>query len=273
MFKKGWKQADAIVIVARNFVSTADGVAGQDAKSELVLEVHPEGEEPFRAEAKISFLGFSMKQRRMTPPAVGETIRVEYDPKSHDVKVLPDEKHDRKAIKKQTADDFQSALDAPIGSAPPMRTDVANALRAAGLGDVVDGGTITPDAQCGTVLSGPPRIVVQSGAEPPVEVPLHAMDPSLGGAAGILANGLPCRATVLAVVPLAGQKTSTGEDATGLVLTVTIAGQPPHQAQTGMYVPPAALGRLAPGSELVGKAVVGNNDAIAIDWNAFISTQ
>jgi hypothetical protein len=244
MFGKGWKQADAIVIAARNFVSTADGIAGQDSKSELVLEVHPDDGEAFRAETKISYLGFNMKERRMTPPVVGETLRVEYNPK-HQVKVLLDEAHDRKAIEKQRADDFQAALDAPIG--------------VAAVGD--------------SAAAGPSQILVQSGDEAPVAVPLHAMDPALGGAAGILANGVPCRATVLAVVPLAGQKTSTGEDATGLVLSVVVSGQSPYQAQSGMYVPPAALSLLTPGVELVGKAVVGNNDAVAIDWNAFITSQ
>jgi hypothetical protein len=68
----------------------------------------------------------------------------------------------------------------------------------------------------------------------------------------------------------AGQKTSTGEDATGLVLSVTIPGLDPYQAQVGMYVPPAALALLAPGIELPGKALTGNNDAVAIDWTAFL---
>jgi hypothetical protein len=110
-----------------------------------------------------------------------------------------------------------------------------------------------------------------SDGEEPVEVTSHPIDPAVGGAAGIRANGVPCRATVLAVVPLTGHKTSAGEDATGLVLSVTIEDHPPFQAQTGMYVPPAAMPRLAPGVELVGKAIVGHNDAVAIDWNAFMN--
>ena len=150
MFHRGWKQADATVIVARHFVSTATDVAGLDSKSELVIEVHP-----------------------------------------------------------------------------------------------ADG-------------------------EQPVEVTSHAMDPSVGGLAGIRTNGVACRAIVLAIIPLPGQKTSAGEDATGLVLSVTINGQAPFQAQTGMYVPAAALDRLAPGDELDGKALPGKNDAVAIDWNTYL---
>jgi hypothetical protein len=96
------------------------------------------------------------------------------------------------------------------------------------------------------------------------------MHPSVGSVAGILANGVVCRATVLAIIPLPGQKTSAGEDATGLVLSVTIAGQAPFRARTSMYVPAAALDRLAPGDELDGKALPGTNDAVVINWNTYL---
>ncbi|MGZ4671700.1 MAG: hypothetical protein ACXVLX_16030 [Ilumatobacteraceae bacterium] len=270
MFRRGWKQADATVIVARNFVSTADGLAGMDSKSELVIEVHPSDGEAFRSEAKISYLGVNLKQRRMSPPEVGETIRVEYDPKSHDVKVLLDETHDRKMIAKQKDDAFRSALDAPIGSAAPMRADVAAALDRAGLGDLLHGATTSTGSHGEIVIESAPQVLVQSDGEEPVTVTSHPLDPSFGGAAGIMANGVPCTAVVLAVVPLPGQKTSMGEDATGLVMLVTVPGFDPYQAQTGTYVPPAALALLAPGVELTGKAIVGTNDAVAIDWAAFM---
>jgi len=270
MFRRGWKQADASVIVAHNFVSTADGIAGRDSSSDLVVEVHPDDGQAFRAEVKISYLGFNLKQRRMSPPEVGDTIRVEYDPKSHDVKVLLDEAHDRKALKQQKEDDFKAALDAPVGTAAPVRTDVAAALARAGLGDMLAGATVTAGPNGETLIQTAPQVLVQSDGEEPVAVPSHAMDPSVGGAAGILANGVPCSAVVLAVIPLPGQKTSTGQDATGMVMSVTIPGFDPFQAQTGMYVPPAALARLTPGTELAGKAINGNNDAVAIDWDAFL---
>jgi hypothetical protein len=53
-------------------------MAGMDSSSDLVVEVHPDDGESFRAEVKISYLGFNFKQRRMSPPEVGDTIRVEY---------------------------------------------------------------------------------------------------------------------------------------------------------------------------------------------------
>jgi hypothetical protein len=55
-------------------------------------------------------------------------------------------------------------------------------------------------------------------------------------------------------------------------MSVTIAGQIPYQAQCGAYVPPAALAKLTPGAELVGTALPGNNDAVVIDWNAFLAS-
>lgn len=70
-----------------------------------------------------------------------------------------------------------------------------------------------------------------------------------------------------------GPSAATGEDATGMVMSVTIPGFDGFQAQSGMYVPPAALSRLTPGVELAGKAMPGTNDAVAIDWNAFLNAQ
>ncbi len=270
MFRRGWQQADATVIVARNLVSTGDGLAGMDSKSELVIEVHPADGNGFRAEAKISYLGVNLKQRRMTPPEVGDTIRVEYDPMSHDVKVLLDETHDRKTLARQKDDAFQAALDAPIGSAAPLRTDGAEALAKAGLGDLLQGATTSVGSHGEILIETAPQVLVQSDGEEPVAVTSHALDPSFGGAAGIQANGVPCSAVVLAVIPLPGQRTSMGEDATGLVMSVTVPGLDPYQSQTGMYVPPAALALLAPGVELVGKAIVATNDAVVIDWSAFL---
>lgn len=261
------------MIVARNYVSTAADMAGMDSHSDLIIEVHPDGDDAFRAEAKISYLGLNFQQRKMTPPDVGDTIRVEYDPKDHDVKVLLDATHNRKAVAKETDAAFRAALNAPVGSAPPMRADVARALESAGLGDLLDGATIGPGGAIENVITTPPQVFVQSDGEEPVALPTHAVDPSVGGAVGILANGVACRATVLAVIPLPGQKVSTGEDATGLVMLVSVAGQAPYQAQTGAYVPPAALAILAPGDELEGKTMPGINDAVAIDWNAFLSSR
>lgn len=54
MFRKAWKEADAMVIVAHHFVSTAEGEAGVDSRSDLVVEVHPVGDAPFRADTKIT---------------------------------------------------------------------------------------------------------------------------------------------------------------------------------------------------------------------------
>lgn len=55
MFHRGWKEADATVIVARDYVSTAENIAGLDSSSDVVVEVHPEGDDAFRAEAHISY--------------------------------------------------------------------------------------------------------------------------------------------------------------------------------------------------------------------------
>jgi hypothetical protein len=105
---------------------------------------------------------------------------------------------------------------------------------------------------------------------PTEEAALHALDPTIGGTAGPLASGVPCRAVLLAVLPL-DAKTMAGEDATGLILSVTIVGQPPHQAQVGAYVPPEARYLLVAGRDLPGTVIAGGTDAVTIDWAAALA--
>jgi hypothetical protein len=105
---------------------------------------------------------------------------------------------------------------------------------------------------------------------PTEEAALEALDPTIGGSAGPLASGVPCRAVLLAVLPL-DAKTMKGEDATGLILSVTVVGQPPHQAQVGVYVPPEARYLLVAGRDLPGSVTAGGNDAVTIDWVAALA--
>jgi hypothetical protein len=79
-----------------------------------------------------------------------------------------------------------------------------------------------------------------------------------------------CRAILLGVVSL-DAKTSTGQDATGLVLSVTVVGCAPYQAQVGLYVPPEAVTLLNLGADLPAKALPAQTDAVAIDWAAALA--
>jgi hypothetical protein len=105
---------------------------------------------------------------------------------------------------------------------------------------------------------------------PTEEAAIHALDPSIGGSAGLLTSGVPCRAVLLAVLPI-DAKTSGGEDATGLILSVTVIGQPPHQAHVGVHVPPEAHHLLVAGRDLPARATADGVNSVAIDWPAALA--
>jgi hypothetical protein len=105
---------------------------------------------------------------------------------------------------------------------------------------------------------------------PTEEAAIHALHPTIGGNAGLLTSGVPCRAVLLAVLPLDAQ-TPAGEDATGLVLSVTIVGQPPHQLQVGVHVPPDARQLLVAGRDLPARATADGVESVTIDWPAALA--
>jgi hypothetical protein len=75
---------------------------------------------------------------------------------------------------------------------------------------------------------------------------------------------------LLAVLPL-DAKTSAGEDATGLILSVTIVGQPPYQAKVGLHVPPEARHLLVAGRDLPAMATADGVESVTIDWAAALA--
>jgi hypothetical protein len=108
--------------------------------------------------------------------------------------------------------------------------------------------------------------------EPSEAMPvIHTADPSVGGTAGLLASGVPARAILLGVVDLGEATTSTGKPATGLVLSVTVAGRSPYQAQAGLFVPPEAASLLNIGADLPAKALPDMINMVAIDWDAALA--
>jgi len=240
MFGREWHEAPATVIVAQNYQSQNENTSGRPSHSDLVLEVHPADQPSFRAQATIHMLGRQPDLHHYLPPQPGETVHVRFTDE-HQVEVLLDDTHDRRVLDRSESDAFQAALQAPVGSG----------LGAAATAD--DPASNRPET-----------------ADGGQDLPLTRADPALGGSAGILRDGVLCHAVVLAAFPL-GQQTATGQDATGLVLEVTVPGEQPFQAQIGIYVPPEAAHLLASGTVLPARAVQGNMNAVTIDWAAAVA--
>jgi len=74
-----WIKTEGVVVATRDTGSKQFGTWRQ----EYVVEVHPQGEAPFRAAIKWPFV--DMPGADFWPPSNGETIGIEYDPKNHNV--------------------------------------------------------------------------------------------------------------------------------------------------------------------------------------------
>ena len=111
MFGHDWQQAEAKIVKAA-FVP----VHKRDANMHYayVVEVHPAGGEPFRAELVQPEMG-----PRFGFPQEGDVIGVRVDPKSQKVKW---DHHDPRSFqigKNQGLEELDAALRAPVGSPPP----------------------------------------------------------------------------------------------------------------------------------------------------------
>lgn len=118
MLGRDWQDAEALVIASEQYTASGGDAAGMNSSVHMVLEVQPSGAEPFRTSLKVNQLGFNLKNRRFAAPNVGERIPVQFDPKSHKVKVVIDEAHDARTVKKGQDDAWQAMVDAPVGSGP-----------------------------------------------------------------------------------------------------------------------------------------------------------
>lgn len=106
MFGKDWQPARGTVVASRAERTTGDGMV---SIYEFVVDVRtPEGE-LFRAKVPEPRIATDFKD-----PSVGDVVRVEFDPKSHDVRF---DKHDPalswKAFKSNRDREFNSTLDQP----------------------------------------------------------------------------------------------------------------------------------------------------------------
>jgi hypothetical protein len=115
----------------------------------------------------------------------------------------------------------------------------------------------TPTDGTDRTLDLPPQIVLQSADGTEQAVATHATTISR---AQILATGADCTLTVLAAFPL-GQNDSTGQPATGLILSAEAPGKPAWQAQIGIAIPAADVPTVVVGAKLPGKYLTGTGQA------------
>ena len=125
LVKRG-ESAEAIVVSSDIpwYRNADDGWATRD----FVLEVHPAGGEPFRAEVKEAF-------GLLAAPGPGARVWVKFDPKSHKVAFDPDRPFSRA--------DAARAASVPVQVAAAPQKDPAERIEE--LGRLRDQGLITPE--------------------------------------------------------------------------------------------------------------------------------
>ncbi|BEP13760.1 hypothetical protein acdb102_20710 [Acidothermaceae bacterium B102] len=133
MFGKHWHAARGVIVDKRVVHTTGDGMA---SIYEFVVEVTTAGGEVFRAKAGEPHIAMDFKD-----PSVGDTVGIEYDEKSHDVRFDKDDPQlSWKAWKKAQASSFDQSLHAtpgtPIGGAATVASqgiDIEALLQAQGI--------------------------------------------------------------------------------------------------------------------------------------------
>jgi hypothetical protein len=88
-----------------------------------------------------------------------------------------------------------------------------------------------------------------------------------GGAAEVIARGVPVRAVIVAAQPM-GMRNSEGVDIHAFVLTVLQDGRAPREARVANPVPPDARPLLVVGANLPAKARPEEPEGVVIDWRA-----
>ena len=128
MFGKHWTAARGVVVDKRAVRTSGDGMA---TIYEFVVEVTTASGEVFRAKAGEPHIAMDFMD-----PSVGQTVGVEYDAKSHDVRFDKDDPQlSWKALKKAKASSFDESLHAAPGSGAnttmtPQGIDIEALLKA-----------------------------------------------------------------------------------------------------------------------------------------------
>ena len=265
-----WIKAEGVVVASRDTGSKALGTWRQ----EYVIEVHPQGGEPFRATIK-----WPLVDQGFWPPSDGETISIEYDPKSHELHwdrsdprtnllaKTPD------AVKSRQDQAFAEALRGGSPATPDPDLQELMDLQVGAAAQVPDDGLQGLDFQfdaSGRPAAGQVNAVVGAVAS-------GQMRTIRGKADEILATGTHGTAVITTASPLGKTVRDINPNADPsrlndpmwlFTVEVSLAGENPFPAVFGHRVPLAKLATVAPGVRLaVAVNPANRNNEVAIDWD------
>jgi hypothetical protein len=274
-----WQEATATVLAVETYQLNAPGLGGGVSHCDLILEVQARAAPPFRAETRVDVQLTSLaaplrRLKHFAPPAQGDTLRVEYEERSHKVRVLQDDAHDQRLRDKAESDEWQATLDAPPGSTRPPAPSSAEprTVNSPDLAAAQASGALGP-AEVAAVNQALDRLQGSAPQDPVTVTNLGQPDvpagqPQVISAADVLARGLPATATLLGTIPDDRPSPEPGFAMLGLVLSVAREGQAPFQVQAEYKVPLEKLHQLSPGAVLPVKVDTVVPGVVAVDWQA-----
>jgi hypothetical protein len=154
-------------------------------------------------------------------------------------------------------------VEVTLDNTPTYQAQCRQAVPVVALAQLVPGQTVVavrvdPNDQSAIALdfaSEPPTVTVKREG---------------GGAAEVLATGVPVRVVIVQTQPL-GMKNEEGVDLHAFLLTVLEDGKVPRQAKVGNPVPSDAVPLLYPGANLPAKVRPEEPDGVVIDWQAALA--
>jgi hypothetical protein len=113
------------------------------------------------------------------------------------------------------------------------------------------------------------RVALDRSQAPPT-VTISEQSTGAPSAASVLETGTPVRAVIVQTQSL-NAKNPAGLELYALVLTILEDGQPPRQIQIGNPVPDSCVPLLYPGSNVPARALPGQPNVVAVDWDAALA--
>jgi len=254
-FGEQWIKAEGLVVASREIGSKALGTW----REEWVVEVHAQDGQAFRSPIKWPFA-----DRDFFPVSVGETIKIEYNPKNHDLRW--DKSDPRTNMLAKTPDAEKERQDQAFDDALTGRTPVATPAAPAADGKTglefqfaADGSPAPGQIQnvVGAVISGQMR-TIRGKADELLATGTHGT--------AVITSASPLGKTVRDINPNA-DPSRLNDPMWLFTVEVSVAGENPFPAVFGHRVPLTKLASIAPGVRLaVAVNMANRNNEVAIDW-------
>ena len=260
-----WVKAQGLVVASREIGSKGLGTW----REEWVVEVHAQDGEVFRSPIKwplVEHDDFSF-----IPCSVGATVRIEYDPKNHNLRWDKSDRA-RNLLAKTPAqelaqqdDAFKAALAGRTTQTDsvtdPDLAELEAATQPGGFNVAFDASGRPSAGEVAALVGG-----VQSGAVKQIH----------GSAAQTLATGIHGTAVITTTQPLGKTVRDINPNADPsrlndpmwlFTVEATVPGEAPFPAVFGHRVPMAKIASLAPGVKLAVAVDMADHNKVAIDWD------